>query len=54
MDESVEEDSAEGDEPEEEVEEEDNTGIQVQQSKHQKCSKPSSLRYAGKSTMGPN
>lgn len=47
MDEGVEEDRAEGEEPEEEVEEEDNIGIQLQQSKHQKCSKPSSLRYAG-------
>ena len=44
MDEGVEEDRAEGEEPEEEVEEEDNMGIQVQQCKHQECSKPSSLR----------
>lgn len=40
----VEEDSAEGEVPEEEVEEEDNIGVQVQQSTHQGCSEPSLVR----------
>ena len=50
----VEEDSAEGEVPEEDVEEEDNIGVQVQQSTHQECSEPSLVRWAGKSTLGPN
>ena len=40
----VEEDSTEGEVPEEEVEEEDNIGVQVQQSSHQECSEPSLVR----------
>ena len=40
----VEEDNAEGEVPEEEVEEEDNIGVQVQQSTQQECSEPSSPR----------
>lgn len=40
----VEEDSAEGEVPEEEVEEEVNIGVQVQQSTHQECSEPSLVR----------
>ena len=50
----VEEDSAEREVPEEEVEEEDNIGAQVQQSTHQESSEPSLVRWAGKSTLGPN
>ena len=54
----VEEDNAEGEVDEEEVEEEDDTGIKVQQqelrSTHQECGEPSSPRWAGKSTLGPN
>ena len=50
----VEEDSAEGEVPEEEVEQEDNIGVQVQQSTHQESSEPSLVRWARKSTLGPN
>ena len=50
----VEEDNAEGEVDEEEVEEEDDTVIKVQQSTHQECGEPSSPRWAGKSTLGPN
>ncbi|XP_073245777.1 uncharacterized protein [Porites lutea] len=41
----VEEDSAEGEVPEEDVEEEDNIGVQVQQSTHQECSEPSLVSF---------
>ena len=50
----VEEDNAEGEVDEEEVEEEDNIGVQVQQSTHQECRDPSLVRWAGKSTLKPN
>lgn len=50
----VEEDNAEGEVDEEEVEEEDDTEIKVQQSTHQESGEPSSPRWEGKSTLGPN
>ena len=40
----VEEDNAEGEVPEEEVEEEGDRGMKVQKSTHQECSEPSSPR----------
>lgn len=45
----VEEDNAEGEVDEEEVEEEDDTEIT-----HQESGDPSSPRWEGKSTLGPN